>query len=197
MADDDSRLESLLDRAWTDLDRATGEPNHPCRLGQLGTVHAERGIAMRTVVLRKVNRRERRIWCFADSRSDKIHEIEADPRVAWLAYDPMMRVQLRWSGRASVVVEGDLVDACWAALNETQRDEYAYAASPGTVLREGWDRPETPPKRLSPEEARRWFCLIEVTVSRLDWLQLNPTGHLRARFKWDSSGELLAAWVVP
>ncbi|MCB9854420.1 MAG: pyridoxamine 5'-phosphate oxidase family protein [Phycisphaerales bacterium] len=197
MVDGDSKLEKLLQSTWTDLEKATGEPNHPCRLGQIATVHSERGVAVRTVVLRKVDRHGRRLWCFADSRSDKIHEIEADPRVAWLSYDSMMRVQLRLSGRASVVTEGDIVDTSWASLNDTQRDEFACAASPGTVLKEGWDRPETPPNRLSAAEARRWFCLIEIFVGRVDWLQLNPTGHLRARFKWDGAGDLHSAWVVP
>ncbi|HPF41789.1 MAG TPA: pyridoxamine 5'-phosphate oxidase family protein [Phycisphaerae bacterium] len=197
MAEGDSNLESILHQSWSDLEKATGEPNHPCRLGQLATVHAERGVAVRTVVLRRVDRHARRILCFADARSEKIHEIEADPRVAWLSYDSMMRMQIRWSGRANVIFDGDIVDDCWAKLNETQRDEYACAASPGTVLKEGWDRPGTPPVRLSAEEARRWFCLIEVCVNRLDWLQLNPTGHLRARFKWEPTGTLHSTWVVP
>lgn len=197
MTEDDSKLDAILQRAWTDLEKATGEPNHPFRLGQLATVHPDRGVAVRTVVLRKVDRNARCIWCFADHRSDKIVEIEADPRIAWVSYDPMMRVQLRWSGCAAIVVTDALVDASWASLNDTQRDEYSRAASPGSVLSDGWDRPETPPTRLSEEEARRGFCMIEIRVARLDWLQLNPTGHVRARFHWEASGELRSAWVVP
>lgn len=197
MADDHSKLDAIVDRAWSDLEKATGEPGHPYRLGELATVHPERGVAARTVVLRRVDRAGRRFWCFADRRSDKILEIEADPRIAWVSFDPMMRIQLRWSGRARVVVDGELVDASWAGMNDTQRDEYACAASPGTVLNEGWDRPETPPKRVAPQEARQWFCMIEILVERLDWLALNPVGHQRARFKWDSSGAMRSAWVAP
>ena len=197
MNQDLSSLNSILDRTWGDLSKATGEPRHPYRLGQFATVVAGRGVDVRTVVLRQVDRGKRQLRFFADGRSEKIAEIATDSRVAWVFYDPMLRVQLRWWGQATAVMDGAVVDDAWAGLNATQREEFTCTASPGTILGEGWDRPETPPKRLALDEARKWFCVVEVTVQRLDWLMLDAAGHMRARFELGDGAEPAASWVVP
>ncbi len=190
-------LTSILDRSWRDLAMAIGEPRHPFRLGQFATVVPDRGVDVRTVVLRRVDRDLRQLWFYSDRRSDKIAEIAADPRVSWMFYDPMMRVQLRWSGRAQAILDGEIIEECWTGLNGTQREEFMHAASPGTILAGGVEGPTVSANRRSVEEASAWFCVIEVTVSRLDWLKLDVSGHLRARFDWNSSGESVADWVVP
>ncbi|MEY5045524.1 MAG: hypothetical protein RL713_749, partial [Bacteroidota bacterium] len=87
-------LVAVENRCWQMLSDAVGDRKHPMRTMVVGSVSGSMA-QIRTIVLRKVETEERKIYFHTDIRSSKIDDIQATGQLSWLAYDPTQRTQIR------------------------------------------------------------------------------------------------------
>lgn len=155
----------------------------------------------RIMVLRAADADLAALRFHTDARAPKVATIAANPRLSILAYDPAARVQLRMTGKAHVEATGALADAAWAAASPLSRRCYLAEAGPSAAM----DRPGSAlpphlvgqrPSLAESEAGRGVFAVIVVRVETLDWLRLDSTGGLRARFARSGEG-WTGEWIAP
>ncbi len=177
-------------------------PGHPWQAPGLASADGE-GVAVRTVILRRVDSGTRTLEFYSDIRSPKIAQLTNHPRVVWLFYDPQLRTQLRITAQSSVHHQDALAEQAWQTPSLSSRRSYLATQPPGSTLAAPGDGlPDGLGSRLptSEESEGGWarFALVATTMTEIDWLRLEPhTGHRRAIFTWDPSGAWQGRWVVP
>jgi pyridoxamine 5'-phosphate oxidase len=181
------RLETLPaveDAIWRELGRAVRTKGHGWRVGVLATV--DRGAAdARSVVLRDLDLQSRALLIYTDSRSAKAQQVQAQPQGKLVLWSEVLGWQLRLSVALSLETSGLRVSSRWAQLKLTPAaHDYLSPLPPGSVLSQGTPTPE--------RNSRDHFAVVAARVDAVDWLELHPEGHRRARF--DAAG---GAWLTP
>jgi hypothetical protein len=173
MADD--RLDSLPEieaGLWRELADAARHLDHPWRTAVLATADGEVADA-RTVVLRETDSMARRLTFFSDARSAKVAQLNAQPQGTLVMWSPALNWQLRLRVQLRSVTDGLAVSSRWARLKlSPAAHDYLSAKAPGSVL----------DNALGARGDRAHFALILADVESIDWLELHPQGHRRARF---------------
>jgi hypothetical protein len=179
------RLDSLaaIERAcWDELARAMREQGHAWRVMTLATVDAGRADA-RAVVVREVDPTARTLRFYTDARSPKVQQLRARPDGVLLAWSPALGWQLRMPVRLALEPDADVLAAHWAGVESIGATNDYRAAQP----------PGTPVAHHAPERGdRAHFALVRAEVMALDWLELHPLWHRRARFEGGAS-----SWLTP
>lgn len=193
-------LTDLLDEIWGSLQYGAIEEHATFHTPVLGTCD-EDGCHLRTVVLRRVQPEARAIICHTDIRSGKVAEIQRNPAVSWLFYSPNQKIQVRAEGSATVHHLDEIAQEAWRDSPLSSRLNYVANLAPGTRT----DRPESgwPEYRLyrmptEEESMAGWpnFSVVVSTITRLDWLNLDDSGHRRARFEW-TGNNFNGTWIIP
>jgi hypothetical protein len=180
------RLDSLpaIERAcWQGLAAAVQDAGHPWRTMTLATVAGDRADA-RTIVLRDVDDARRGVVFYTDARSAKVAQIGAVPHGVLVGWWPERGWQLRLRVAMQVHTDGLDVSSRWARvqLSPSSGADYLSTLPPGT-----------PVDRFEPERASRaHFAIVVATVDQIDWLELHPDGHRRARIDGERS-----TWLTP
>ncbi len=197
---DDSNLENLPDKIWGALSEACGKPQSPFRMPAFASTN-QFETAVRTVILRRAERPERRLTCFSDVRSTKIRELKLNSRVQWLFYHPVQRVQIRAMAQAFVYNKNQVAREFWDRMPLKQRINYCASELPGSPLVEPGD---SIPAVLRSDAVRdselevgyHNFAVIVTEVDQFEWLRLADDGHRRAVIRW--GGEKYSGiWLVP
>ena len=169
------RLDSLpaIEAAlWQALTDAAQQPQHPWRTAVLATTDGEAGDA-RTVVLRGSDSVAQRLTLFSDARAAKVAQLSAHPLGTLVMWSPALNWQLRLRVQLQAVTDGLAVSSQWARLKlSPAAHDYLSAQAPGSVLANA----------LGARGERAHFALILADVVSIDWLELHPQGHRRARF---------------
>lgn len=190
---------------WFELARAAREPGHEWRQMSLATTAADGWPDTRTVVLRECDPEERRLRFYTDARAGKAKQLLADPRGTLVAWSAQLSWQLRLRCQFDVITSGLSVASRWARIRLTPgAQDYLFPLAPGEELRE--DEAIYGPSALtsSVQEVGGWqphpntvahhhFAVLCADVVSIDWLELAPRIHRRARF--DSGGS--ARWLAP
>ncbi|WP_069704469.1 pyridoxamine 5'-phosphate oxidase family protein [Burkholderia seminalis] len=194
----DSTSESLAqtyDRLWSCLETGVGARRSPFTMLQAATLGLDGTPKVRTIVLRQVSRADRVLSFHTDARSEKVAELRRDPRFSIVASDLDALVQIRAQGIASICEDEAQRRAIWASSRPHTLLLYRAPLPPGTPI-------------ASPEQAHidgtassgdgyENFCLIHMTVTRIDWLELARTGHRRAVFDLNGESGYEARWIAP
>ncbi|MEY3186502.1 MAG: hypothetical protein RL675_326, partial [Bacteroidota bacterium] len=123
-------LVAVENRCWQMLSDAVGDRKHPMRTMVVGSVSGSMA-QIRTIVLRKVEQEERKIYFHTDIRSSKIDDIQATGQLSWLAYDPTQRTQIRLCG-ATILHHGDAIaQAQWNLTQHHSRRNYLLPEGSG------------------------------------------------------------------
>ncbi|NNJ26475.1 pyridoxamine 5'-phosphate oxidase family protein [Alienimonas chondri] len=201
-------LDAILADLWERLGDGAARSKPAFHLPTLCTVRAGEDRpepTARTVVLRHAERgggaaNGGEIGCHTDARGAKVAELRANPRAAWVFYDPAARLQVRATGASRVLTDGPVVDAAWEATPPSARRCYLAPLVPG-VETDG-PEPNVPPavrkRDPTPEESapgRANFAVLRTDVDRIDWLHLHHAGHLRAVFE-RTGDDWRGAWVA-
>jgi pyridoxamine 5'-phosphate oxidase len=180
-----TRIETLAaaePALWAELTRAVHERGHAWRVWALATVEGTRAAA-RSVVLRDVVAERQQLLFYTDTRSPKVAQLRQQPQGTLLAWSPVLNWQLRLEVELSVAVSGLDVSSRWARVKLSPGAQDYLATLP----------PGTPVDRFEPERgSRAHFAVLTAQVTAMDWLELHPDGHRRARF--DADG---ARWLAP
>jgi pyridoxamine 5'-phosphate oxidase len=169
----------------------------------LGTHHSD-GSGLRTVVLRKVLTKEKKLFIHTDIRSSKIQDIQNDERVVFLFYDAQQRLQFRLWGNAIIHHKDELSDSHWQKTGVSSRKCYLSQQPPGSVQSMPTDGlPNHLQGRVLPsipesEAGADHFSVIEFKANKLDWLFLSSDGHRRALFVYNELGDIIVKnWINP
>ncbi len=197
-----TRLDTVRTRVWRRLSDAADQPGHPYRTLTFGTAQNNTP-HLRTVILRAVNRAQRRLAFHSDRRSQKIDDIQATGQVAWLGWDRETAEQVRLHGRATVHTDDAVADAMWEEEDPASLDVYAGSTAPGTPV----DAPDDgldasvqsePVTRADVASGRPYFAVVRTVIDEIDWLHLHPDGHYRARYTYNSEADAFeGSWIIP
>ncbi|WP_175997735.1 pyridoxamine 5'-phosphate oxidase family protein [Burkholderia stabilis] len=193
----DSSSESLArtyDRLWSCFESGVSVQRSPFTMLQAATLGIDGAPKVRTIVLRQVSRTDRVLSFHTDARSEKVAELRRDPRMSIVANDLDSLVQIRAEGVAAICDD------------ETQRRAIWQSSRPHTLLLYRAPLPPGTPVE-SPEDAHvdgtaptgdgyENFCLIHMTITRVDWLELARAGHRRAVFDLHEGG-YEGRWIAP
>ena len=105
-------LDAIFVQIWIDLAKGVAQAPHPFHTPALAS-QTTSGPDVRTVVLRQADPEARKLLCHTDYRSPKVGELREQPRVAWLFYHPVNKVQLRVRGSVQLHREDELARARW------------------------------------------------------------------------------------
>ena len=86
----------------------------------------------RIVVLRGVDKKEKKIWFHSDIRSNKIKILKANSDVVLLFYDKSEKIQLRISGTAKINYQNDITKKAWGKTVHMSRQCYLGDKAPGS-----------------------------------------------------------------
>jgi len=177
-------LTAIQAAVWAQLDAAANGRQHPWRTPVLATINDHLADA-RTVVLREVDVRARRFMIYTDERGGKVAQLLTHPVGTLVMWSPELGWQLRCRVQLALEVSGLAATSRWAKIKlSPAAQDYLSPLPPGAPV-----TPVTPVTPGAAEEAptrapvaRDYFSIITAQVLSLDWLELHPQGHRRARF---------------
>ncbi|VWB54417.1 pyridoxamine 5'-phosphate oxidase family protein [Burkholderia lata] len=193
----DSTSESLAqtyERLWSCLESGVSVQRSPFTMLQAATLGVDGAPKVRTVVLRQVSRADRVLSFHTDVRSEKVAELRRDPRIALVANDLDALVQIRVEGVASICDDEAQRRAIWQSSRPHTLLLYRAPLPPGTPV----ESPEAAhvDSTAPTDDGYDNFCLLHVTVTRIDWLELARAGHRRAVFDLHEGG-YEGRWIAP
>jgi pyridoxamine 5'-phosphate oxidase len=157
----------------------------------------------RVMILRHLDWANRRLRFHTDARSAKAAEFASNSSASVLFYEPEPKIQLRLSGTADVIIEGDASDLAWNGSTNFARRCYLAEASPGASSSAPTSGLPSAIEGRQPDDAeiaagRANFAILLFQFNRIEWLYLANSGHRRARWVWDSAHEnWTGTWLVP
>jgi pyridoxamine 5'-phosphate oxidase len=189
-------LTETLAESWRLIARGVADRRSAFHHPTVATIGLDGRPRLRTVILRACDVSHRRLRFHTDVRSEKVEEIQHDPRVSLHFYDPSSKIQLRLDGAATANTGNAVADAAWAESRDFSRQTYGIAPGPGTVIAAGADFTLPEPSHDATAPGRVNFCAVTVEIESLEWLYLASAGHRRALFRWDS-GAAKGQWLAP
>ena len=172
---------------WQLLQQAVGSYKAPFHHAVVATINHSMPEA-RTVILRKVLVPERKLFFHTDIRSPKMEQLQWQPQVTWLFYDPGLRMQLRCYASAVVHTNDAVADAGWEHSRLASRLTYTPSSAPGTFLEEPEliDLNRVDVEQQVLDTARSQFAVVETRVTSIDWVFLHYLGNRRALFNYET-----------
>ena len=191
------QLSDVYRGIWEHLIAGVRDDSHPFAQLQAATCGLDGSPNIRTVALRRVSEPEKLIVFHTDLRSPKLAELGNNPRIALLALDPSRKLQARVFGTARVLRDGPIRADAWNSSSDRDLILYRTSLAPGTPINQPDDAfGETHPV-AGPDEGFAHFCVVEVAVARIDWLDESAAQRpVRARFELDGDA-WTSDWVAP
>ncbi len=193
-------LDDVLKWSWRTVHKGVSNFKHPFHRPSLTTMDGNKPQS-RIVILRGFSEKNRTLICNCDARSPKVSQIQDNPHVNWLFYDPKKWMQLRLSGTASIHTDDEMAEFRWKKVRLPNRINYSSEIPPGSFT----EKPTSglpdllghkASKPLDHTEARKNFAVIVCRFDEMDWLLLKLTGNIRAKFHWEDH-RMSAFWVIP
>lgn len=176
------------DDIWKTLKRGSADGKHPFHYLYLGTT-GYKGPQQRTIILRKVDIPNARLYFYSDERTQKIRDIRQKPKASLLAYHPKQMLQIKLSGEIELHQAAPLAEDHWKQVPESHYSDYNSAQAPGTPL-------EDPDKIERKGTGKDNFIVLEFRTLALDALQLSREGHKRIKFRYQE-GNWDGSFVIP
>lgn len=184
-------LDGILSDAWDRLRRGVVDRRSAFHAPTVATVDVDGAPRARTMILRAAEPGPWRLRFHTDRRAPKVAELAINPRLAIHVYDPGAKLQVRLEGRGRILTDGPEADAAWAASRPQSRECYRVDQAPSTPIPAGdaW--------AWGDVDGRDAFSILQVDITRVEWLYLAITGHRRARFDRAADGAIDSRWLVP
>ncbi|MBI1262653.1 MAG: hypothetical protein GC184_13115 [Rhizobiales bacterium] len=192
-------LEKAEKAAFFLLGEAVHEPRSPLHWPVLATLDEGHPRA-RTVILRRMETAPPALILWTDARSAKFGQIRKEPRAEMVFYDPSREIQLRVSGKASVVAHEE-AEGLWRSATLASRRAYLVTAAPGSISSDPTsglpsDAVGVIPDEKRIEEGRDNFAAIRLVMTEMDLLILSRHGHRRAVFR-PQADSWEGQWLIP
>ena len=189
-------LDEILAESWRRLGRGVADRHSGFHHPTVASLGLDGRPRLRIVILRGADAGARQLRFHTDRRSEKVQELQRDPRIGLVFYDAAAKIQLRIDGKATLHTDDTVADAAWDASRLFSRQCYGILPGPGTPLAASGDFALPDASDMGTAPGRANFCAVTVAVESLEWLYLAASGHRRARFSWEG-GALTATWLTP
>jgi pyridoxamine 5'-phosphate oxidase len=167
---------------WQELGRAAQTRGHAWRTPVLATREGDIADA-RILVLREVRTEHRELLFYSDARAGKLVQVAQAPVGTLVMWSADLGWQLRCRVHLGFETGGLEASSRWARLQlSPAAQDYLSPLPPGSPL-------DAPVPAL---QGRSHFAVVTARVLSMDWLELHPQGHRRARL--DDQG---ARWLQP
>lgn len=182
-------LPAIRDALWGELAAAALDKAHAWHTPVLATTDGTLADA-RTVVLREVDAETKQLRFYTDGRTAKVAQLRRQPVGTLLLWSPQIGWQLRCRVRLELEPSGLATSSRWARVKLSPAvQDYLSPLAPGTAIAS----PASPAASVRDATVTRdHFAVVTAHVQAVDWLELHPLGHRRARF--DAGG---ATWLQP
>ena len=155
----------------------------------------------RIVVLRGIDKKEKKIWFHADIRSNKIKILKSYPKATLLFYDKNEKIQLRIFSEVKINYQNSTAVGSWKKTAHMSRQCYLGSKVPGSNSSEATSglTENIDNMKYTIEESEigyKNFCVIENYIKSIEWLYLAAKGHRRAYFSLKNSS-VMKKWLIP
>jgi len=175
--------ERIAPEVWRRLADAAERRDHPMRLFVLASVDEARRPDARLLILRGANPERGVLWFHTDRRSRKIAQYRSCPHASAVVYDPRDCIELRLWGRVAIHAGDEIARLHWEQTDIAARHAFAATCPPAAPLRHPDPQMTRRARRLEPRAlaaARENFAVLEFSLDRIEWLQVNDAGDRRA-----------------
>lgn len=187
--DERSLQEILRLDLWEKLEKAAKGENPTWKTAWVASQCRSGLPALRIMVLRAVNRAERELIFFTDTRSPKWGQLGEQERGVEVGFwSPEDQVQLRCRGQVTLHEGDSVAKAFRAELSARNAGDYTAIQAPGSEIATFSEGQRT--------GSEWYFGVIRVQIVSFDWLRLDRAGHRRARFDWEK-GDCEMSWIQP
>ena len=193
-------LEKIYSKIWELLDSGLKQRNAPFHI-PVFTCGKSNEFNSRIVVLRGIDKKEKKIWFHTDIRSNKVKILKSNSKSNLLFYDKSEKIQLRISGQAKINHLNNITKRAWNKTVHMSRQCYLGNKSPGAItsiptsgLGEKIDN-----LKYTLEESEigyKNFCVVETYIKSIEWLYLAAKGHRRAYFNLNKK-QIEKKWLIP
>lgn len=190
-------LKNIHSQVWEDFKDGVKNTKSSFHFPVISTINKDGFPSSRTVVLRKIDKKNKIISFNTDIRSNKWNEIINNNKVSVSIYDTSKKTQIRILGKAIVNYKNKIWESAWNSTPRMSRECYSTPYSPSTVISKPEDI-DLNLKKIKTEDYEKYkinFGRIDIHIYSLDWLYLVHSGHRRAKFIYDK--EVSMVWIAP
>ena len=144
----------------------------------------------RTVVLRGYDPINNLLIFHTNFHAEKVRHLNSNPDVCCVFYSKSSKLQIRCFGIANINHKNKKSESSWKKMGDISKECYFQDPLPGTPIK-NYDNFA---KNIEIKESN-FFCVVEIKLSKIDWLFLKREGHRRANIFLDDKKEDL--WVSP
>ena len=144
----------------------------------------------RTVVLRDYDIEKHTIIFHTNNLSNKVKQIRTNTNVSALFYSKDDKIQIRFTGHASINNQDEYCDERWNKMHPQSKKCYYQNIKPGTYI----DHPELV-KTEKTDLLSKDFSIITININSIDWLFLSSSGHIRAEYL--RINKFAGKWIAP
>ncbi len=195
-----NNLDRVYSKVWELLDLGLQNRNAPFHIPVFicGNKNKPDG---RIIVLRGVDKDQKKIWFHSDIRSNKVKVLKDNPDATLLFYDKIEKIQLRVSGKTKINYKNDFTKKSWEKTVHMSRQCYLGDKAPGSDASEPTSGLSNDIDNLKYTTAQSEvgyenFCVIETYFKSIEWLYLAAKGHRRAFFSLKNNS-LEKKWLIP
>ena len=193
-------LDKIYLKIWNLLENGLKNRNAPFHIPVFIIGHQNK-FDGRIVVLRGVDKKEKKIWFNSDIRSNKIKTLKSNSLANLLFYDKSEKIQLRICVSTKINYKNEITKKSWKKTVHMSRQCYLGGSPPGadsfkptSGLTENINNLKYSVKES--ETGYQNFCVIETFVQSIEWLYLAAKGHRRAHFVIKNNS-LEKKWLIP
>jgi pyridoxamine 5'-phosphate oxidase len=179
----------ILDEVWEHLlsGANAGRERSAYTLMQLATIGRGGLPKVRTIVVRRAIKERALLSFHTDVRSEKVSEIQNDAHVALLSSDVQAGIQIRLEGIARQAADNADRTAVWNSSRPGTLTVYRTPLVPGSPIAAPLEAQpsssDTEPPLMAGFEN---FCLVDVEVKKIDYLDVSGKVHIRAHIFLES-----------
>lgn len=195
-------LQELESLAWKKLVNGAVKKKNGFRNMYVATMNGNGEASIRTVVNRKVDEFDKKIYFHTDIRSRKIESLKIDNRVSLLFYDAKQRVQITIKAHVILHVNNDMQKNRWQATSPQARLGYMTVDAPNTKSDDptlGYDDKfaTNKPSDAESDIFKENFVVVECHVYELEFLYLDYLGNRKANYFYKNGIMIDNFWAVP
>tara|TARA_Y100000741_G_scaffold302433_1_gene244100 strand:- start:39 stop:602 length:564 start_codon:yes stop_codon:yes gene_type:complete len=182
-------LKGIYKDIWLSLENAVVDRNSGFHTFTLATIN--NGIPdTRTVVLRGCDKKNNIFSFHTNNKSLKIQDISINNKVSALFYDKTEKTQIRISGIAQIFNDDSYCKKKWNDMSKQSKQCYYQNIDPGESIDSPYEV-----KNILDDDISKNFTIINIEITKIDWLYLSYSGHTRAKFI--SEDNFQGKWIAP
>jgi len=191
-------LKKIHKQIWNNLSIGIENSTSAFHYPNVCTINNQGYPSVRTVVLRKIDKINYKLFFNTDIRSQKWKEIQNSSLITVHFYDNKLKTQLRIYGKSKLHYNNNEWNEAWKNTKNMSRECYASPYAPSTFIDEPKIIDDTF-SRLKKKQLNKFkvnFGRIEIKIKHIDWLYLRHSGHRRAKFIYEENKTTMK-WLAP